>query len=226
MALDSKAPSLAGNLVRIHKVITRGLEVASRRGAEFAQEGFPDALTQRGFADYARSLITVLDAHHLSEDEVAFPALKEKLPAAPYGRLAADHQQIEDILDEVRGMHDKSVSMLDGLTGQSLGDLGDALKRIMIVWTPHIGKEEIYFSERTVSAVMDAQEQGRINGMIAKHTQEHSSPDYLIVPFILFNLAIEDRAVMAQSMPPEIVQELVPNTWKEKWAPMKPFLLE
>jgi len=223
MALDDKATSFASGLVRIHKVITRGLEMIGRRGAEFAQDGFPDALTQHGFSDYAHSLITVLNEHHLSEDEVAFPALKEKLPAAPYERLAADHRQIEGILAEVRGVME---GLMEADASQVLGDLMEAVKRIRIMWTPHIGREEIYFSEKAVSAVMDSQEQGRLNGLIAKHNQEHSDPDYLVVPFVLFNLASEDRTVMAQSLPPVIMQELVPKTWKEKWAPMKPFLLE
>jgi hypothetical protein len=46
------------------------------------------------------------------------------------------------------------------------------------------------------------------------------------VPFILYNLSAEDRAIMAQQMPPAVSQELVPIVWKEQWAPMVPFLLD
>ena len=66
----------------------------------------------------------------------------------------------------------------------------------------------------------------RLAQLFAKLSQEHAQPDYLVVPFILYNLAPEDRAIMAGSMPPVVTQELVPKAWKEKWAPMQPFLLE
>jgi hypothetical protein len=48
----------------------------------------------------------------------------------------------------------------------------------------------------------------------------------LVVPFLLYNLPPEERAVFSQGMPPIVIQELVPVAWKEKWSPMKPFLLD
>jgi hypothetical protein len=47
-----------------------------------------------------------------------------------------------------------------------------------------------------------------------------------VVPFLLYNLPPEERAIFSQGMPPVVTQELVPVVWKEKWSPMKPFLLD
>jgi hypothetical protein len=57
------------------------------------REGFPDASMRQGFFSYVQALTIVLGAHHLGEDEIAFPAFRPKLPAAPQ-RLAADHHTI------------------------------------------------------------------------------------------------------------------------------------
>jgi hypothetical protein len=55
--------------------------------------------------------------------------------------------------------------------------------------------------------------------------QEHAKPDYLVVPFTLYNLPPLERTFMARALPPSVVQELVPGPGKEKWQPMAPFLL-
>jgi hypothetical protein len=46
------------------------------------------------------------------------------------------------------------------------------------------------------------------------------------MPFVLYNLPAEERAILAQKMPPIVTQQLLPVDWKEKWAPMQPFLLD
>jgi hypothetical protein len=43
---------------------------------------------------------------------------------------------------------------------------------------------------------------------------------------MLFNLSPQDRAAFAQAMPPVVTEQLVPVAWRDKWAPMKPFLLD
>ena len=77
---------LAGDFLRIHRVITRGLNVCVSKGAEYLNAGYPDPDTQQGFVLYLQTLTSVLSAHHLGEDEVAFPALKLKIPDAPYDK--------------------------------------------------------------------------------------------------------------------------------------------
>jgi hypothetical protein len=42
---------------------------------------------------------------------------------------------------------------------------------------------------------------------------------------LLYNLHEQDRQVFSQGMPAEVLQNLVPIVWKDKWASMAPFLL-
>ena len=95
------------------------------------------------------------------------------------------------------------------------------------LWHPHIAIEErdIYDVE-TIAGVMDLDENVRVGQMLAEIAQQHVEPAYLGVPWLLYNLPPDVRAIVAQTMPPVMTQELIPVVWKDKWAPMKPFLLE
>ena len=72
---------------------------------------------------------------------------------------------------------------------------------------------------------MSAEEQIRLLARIGEANHEHSGPDYLVVPFTLFNLPQKDRGYMSDLMPPAVIRDLIPTAWKEKWQPMSPFLL-
>ena len=215
-------PNLAQDLVRIHRAITRGLTVAVTEGTHFIREGFPNPNIQQGFADYIQSLAAVLGAHHISEDEILFPALKAKLPGAPYMRLSDDHQFIETSLGVVR----KLISDLkSGSYKLGLEIVIEGFRRDTTIWTPHIRSEEGCFSQDAIASVMTQEEQGQITISMANHSREHAG--HLTWPFLLYlNLSVEDRAAMAQTLPKEVMEELIPKVWKENWAPMKPFLLE
>ena len=56
--------------------------------------------------------------------------------------------------------------------------------------------------------------------------EEHAEPANLVVPFILYNLSPEDRAIMTQGFPEIVTKQLVPVDWKEEWKSMQPFLLK
>lgn len=66
----------------------------------------------------------------------------------------------------------------------------------------------------------------RLQKELIEFFQEHTGPEYLVVPFVLYNLTTEDRAITAQGLPAIVTEQLVPIEWKDKWAPMQPFLLE
>ena len=55
---EAPKPNVGTELVRIHRVITRGLQVSIAYSQSFAAEGYPDAATQEGFATYVASLVT------------------------------------------------------------------------------------------------------------------------------------------------------------------------
>jgi len=223
MTPENSLPNLARDLIRIHRAISRGLSVSATRGAEFMREGFPDAGMRQGFSSYVQALTIVLGAHHVGEDEIAFPALRAKLPAAPYERLAADHHAIDASLAEVRGVMSHMAGDRDRA---GLSALVDGLRRVSAVWPPHIQLEEEHFAEGAIGAVMTPAEQAQVSVSMAKHSQEHAVPPYLALPFVLFNLAAEDRASMAESLPKVITEQFIPKEWKDQWSPMKPFLLD
>ncbi len=219
---DSTLPNLAQDLVRIHKVLTRGLTIGRSKGGEFLSDGFPTEDMQRGFSLYIQSLGSVLAAHHLGEDEVAFPALKEKLPRAPYVRLTADHKKIETALIKIM----ESISDLSGANpAAGLGAVVDGLRKILAIWPSHTGVEESSFGPGIIAGVMTPEEQANVSITMAKHSQEHANPPFLALPFVLYNLAGADRAAMLAAIPAP-VRELVGKEWKEQWSPMRPFLLD
>ncbi len=223
MADKNSSSRFAQELLRIHRVISRGLIVSVAKGTDFMQARFPDPEMRKGYTDYTRSLAAVLDAHHLVEDEIVFPYLKDKVTAVPYEQLARHHQAICALLDPA----EKAIPPVaeKGLS-PDLAVLLDVLRKIANLWRPHIQAEEFYFTEDALAAAVSPEEQERLSTAMAKYSQEHAAPPALTMPFVLFNLEAQDRAAMAASLPAEVVEELIPKTWKEQWAAMKPFLLE
>jgi hemerythrin-like domain-containing protein len=216
-------PNIGADMIRIHRVITRGLNVAIERSQAYVQEGFADATTRAGFVYYVRSLASVLDAHHLTEDEMMFPYLRGKLPGAPYDLLTAQHRDMVPILEEIRAQVEAVEA--DSEPGPALAALNQALHSVEDIWHPHIQLEEGNFNVDELAALIEVEEHVKLGQMSGKYSMEHMGPDYLVVPFVLYNLSSEDRAIMSQAMPPVVIQQLVPIEWKKKWAPMLPFLL-
>jgi hemerythrin-like domain-containing protein len=221
---NSSKPNIGAVMVRIHNAITRGLDVSSERSAAFPQEGYPDAATQQGFVTYVRTLAMVVNAHHLSEDHVAFPYLRSKLPDAPYDDLLAEHREMDEVLEEL----DVAVEAVaaQAQAGDSLSALNGTVNRLAALWHPHIDKElfHLYAIERT-EAVMDLDEQIQLTKEVGEYSQQQGDPA-LMMPFLFYNVPPEERAEMAKAAPPALLEELLHVVWKEKWAPMEPFLLD
>jgi len=214
--------NLAHDLVRIHKVITRAIDVSLITGSQYLQNGFTNSQVQAGYSCYSHTLADVLDAHHLSENEVIFPEVRKYIPSAPYGRLTAEHSQVERMLEVMRA----AIEKLPDDYHAGLTELLGTLRKLSALWSSHYQLEEQNFSTSAVNAVMSQEDQMRLSAAATKHSQEHSGPPYWVVPFVLFNLNQEDRLAMSSTMPPVIIEELVPKTWKDQWAPMKPFFLD
>jgi hemerythrin-like domain-containing protein len=208
-------------MIAIHHAITRGLANGIKRGADFIHRGYPDAATQAGFVMYVQTLATVVSAHHISEDEVAFPYLRDRLPDVPFDKLMADHHVMERMLEELKATANESEA------DQSLSGMNQALAELADLWHPHIGIEErdIYDVE-IIAGVMDADENVRVGQMLAEKAQQYVVPPYLGIPWLLYNLPHDLRASLARTMPPAVVEELAPVAWKAHWAPMRPFLLD
>jgi hemerythrin-like domain-containing protein len=213
---DKPVPNIGQDLQRIHRAITRGLTVALQNCQAFAKSGFPDDTTRKGFWKYCQGLEATAHGHHMTEDDLFFPYLRERMPGTDFDKLVADHQEMHDILAEMHSAREAG----------SLDNMHRALSRMSGLWHPHIQKEETEFSPDIAAQVMTIPEHIEMAQKAAAHSQQHAQPAPLAVPFLLYNLEGEDRAHFLAVMPPEITQQLVPVVWKDEWAPMKPFLLD
>ncbi len=211
-------------LVLIHRAISRGLEVGCQYAESFSLDGYPDAATGSGLTLYLRTLAGVLHQHHSAEDEIAFPFLRDKLPDLPFDELIAEHEQMEEILGELAPILDE----LQGGAGEErvLEDACAALSRLAEIWPGHIDAEETGVSTRRLQAIVGPEALGGWLAKMGQHRPQGAPPDPVGIPFILYNLSAEDRAIMANNMPAAVVHELVPGPWREHWASMEPFLLE
>ena len=221
---EVRKPNIGADLLRIHSVITRGLTVSIEYSASYVREGYPDAATQRGFCLYVQTLVSVLSVHHQGEDEIAFPYFRDKLPDMPIDKLMADHRVMESILDELRVTIEAMAD--EAQAGEALNDLNRALTKLAHLWHPHIQIEERFYDVDRMAALMDVDEHARLGGELAGFSQQHMQSPELAMPFVLYNLPADQRAILAQMLPPAVTQQLIPVDWKEKWAPMRPFLMD
>ena len=211
-------PNVGTDLIRIHKVVTRALEV-SRLGSQDASLA---EAQQAGFLTYVRALTILLDSHHLGEDELAFPFWKTRLPEGPFDRLRQQHRQMLAYLGQIKswvGM--KETAWEPGARSK----LVRGLTYLQKLWLKHIGLEEATIGPENARQYLTPAENEQLARELAEHGQAHSEPIELVIPFMVYNLAREDRAEFVKLMPPVMVQQLIPLTWKNAWAPMKPFLL-
>jgi hypothetical protein len=177
-----------------------------------------------GFALYLKTLAGVLHQHHSAEDEIAFPFLRDKLPDLPFEDLIAEHEQMEEILGEL----DPILDDLQGGAGEgpALDAASAALSRLAEIWPGHIAVEETGVSTGKLVSIVGPEALGGWLAEMGQHRPHGAPPDPVGIPFVLYNLSEEDRALMAQQMPPAVIQELLPGPWKEHWAPMRTFLLD
>lgn len=216
-------PNVSASLVAIHMTITRGIDVTIEKSRTFASDGFPSEALRKGFVDYVQSLIQVVDAHHQGEDAVAFPQLRPKLAGAPYDELQAEHRSILPLLDQMRSAAGE-IAAGEGPRA-ALDRLGEAAARLKDLWHPHIAKEETSFSMSALARSLTPVEQDQLNAALGADSQKRLTSPFLALPFVLYNMPPEVRTYFASTMPPAITKELVPVTWKDQWAPMRPFLL-
>jgi len=220
--LEQEPDSLPRGLVRIHLVITRAVDVARRCSRAYANGDEPaDSPAAAGLADYLQALVSVLHAHHLGEDEISFPALRDRFPGAPWERLAEEHRAVVPVLAEIEGalagIRQGPVAAFERLTV--------TLDRLAALWDPHHRREEEHFSTSALAPLVPQAEQVDLAARMSAHAKEHVGPDYLVLPFLLYNLEGEERRAMSALFPPIVTEQLVPVVWQGQWSAMKPFLL-
>ena len=221
--MSQQESNIAVSFLGIHSIITRGLTVSIENARVFSQQGFKEEKSREGFLNYLRALSSVVNAHHLTEDEIAFPYFRDILPDAPFKSLSETHQLMVQILGEINQALEKAESIVQ--PAAELKDLERALTRLNDLWRPHIEIETNEFINKA-DALIPVEEQLRLVKQFSEHGQKHAVPPYLTVPFMLYNLSAEDRKVFSQAVPAEVTQNLVPVVWKDKWETMKPFFLD
>lgn len=213
---------IAESFQNIHDIITRGLKVSIEKAGVFTEQGFADQSQREGFFNYVQALTIVLTSHHLTEDEIAFPYFREKLPHAPFTALTQTHKVIVHILDEIASLlKSRDDDQLDTV----LHDLAGSLEQLDDLWHPHIRIETNEFINKA-DELISVEERLRLVGLFSQYGQKYAVPPFLTVPFMLYNLPVDQRKAFSRSMPAEITQNLVPIVWKDQWESMKPFLLE
>jgi hemerythrin-like domain-containing protein len=208
---------VVGGLLRIHKIISRALNVSIRKCDEYFQkQGIPPG-EAAGFLMYVRTLKWITHAHHLSEDEIAFPYFRDKLEA-PYNRLGEDHQALARILVSL----DKCLSEI---SSGGVGKLRELLGEFDKLWGPHIRIEEDKFTAEKLNPVAGMQEQADLYARLDEHGRKNAGPGPLALPFMFYNLEGTDREAFLMPLPWIVKKVLVPIVWRGKWKPMSPFLL-
>lgn len=215
---EQMPPNVGEDILRIHRVLTRSLTVS----IQFLQQAEQPDNLHHGFMLYLRALSALLHAHHLGEDEIGFPFWRTKSPFAPLNNLIRDHLRMMPLLEKIEIW----LNSESGWEAPHLRRLQGILEELNAIWLWHIQLEESVMGPEKAAALLTPAENQQLARQLATHGQEHAQPDALVLPFILYNLPVEDRAVMAQIFPPLVTRQLVPVEWKPVWEPMKPFLLE
>jgi hemerythrin-like domain-containing protein len=219
---EQQKSNIAASFFHIHNIITRGLKVSIENLQRAQKYGFQNESSREGLVKFIRALTSVLNSHHLTEDEIAFPYFRDKLPGAPFDALMKQHQKMVILLTEIDLALDKweRAEQLDG----NLIRLENALTRLYDAWLPHIHLETVEFIVKA-DALIPVEEQLRLITLFSKHSQKYAVPPELTVPFLLYNLPPEDRSAFSKDIPAEVVQHLVPVVWRTHWEPMTPYLL-
>jgi hemerythrin-like domain-containing protein len=207
---------VAGSLLRIHKIISRSLNVSIQKCDEYLgkQDIPPEEVA--GFLMYVTALKWITHSHHLTEDDMVFPYFRDKLEA-PYTRLEADHQVIARILVNL----DKCLSEI---SSGGVSKLREVLGEFDKLWEPHIRIEEEHFTADKLKPVARMQEQVDLAERFAEHGKKNSGPGPLALPFMFYNLEGTDREAFMMPFPWIVKKVLVPILWRGKWKPMTPFL--
>jgi hemerythrin-like domain-containing protein len=208
---------VAGGLLRIHKIISRGLSISIRKCDEYlAKHGIPSG-EWTGFSMYLSTLKRVTHSHHLSEDDIVFPYFKN-LVDAPYDRLKDDHNDMARILEAL------DQSILEVSSG-GIGKLREVLDEFDKLWEPHIKIEEENFTSEKLNAVIGMKEQLTLAEKLGEHGINNTGPGPLALPFLFYNLEGKEREDFMKPIPWIVKKVLVPIIWRNQWKPMSPFLL-
>jgi len=221
---NENQPDIGEEYIRLHKVMSRGIKVSLFNINKFLNDGLMEKLNREGFISYVQSFSSVLHGHHMVEDEKIFPYFKDKLPEVPYPRLVSEHEIFNEGLQQINSAVDNLTKETDEL--ESLITLKTGFDKLDGIWATHIQIENTQLYGKIRDLNMDPEDMIKIEKESKEFFQENSGPGYLVIPFVLYNLSLEDRRAIANGFPDVVTSKLLFGDWKDKWISMKPFLLE
>jgi hemerythrin-like domain-containing protein len=213
------SPNAGRDLVRIHKVITRALDVSL---ASLPESSLTDD-QRKGLILYLKAMTILLHAHHSGEDEIAFPFWESRMPAGPFDELSRQHQEMLVSLEQIEHWFDAGV---EAWQQEIINKTIQTINTLRNHWNTHINLEEATVGPENSRQYLTSEENDHLAKQLSAHGQAHSQPGELVMPFIVYNLSGVDRTEFVKLLPPVVIQELIPNAWKAAWAPMKPFLFD
>ena len=210
-------PNVGNDLVRIHKVITRALNISLHNTQDTRiPEGH-----RLGFLSYVRALTILLHAHHLGEDELAFPFWKVRFPTGPFNELSRQHCQMIVHLERIEQWTKAEDELWET---RALNELHIAFSDLHNIWVAHITLEEDTIGPEKSLQYLSPSENETLGRQLSEHGQARSQPGELVLPFIVYNLSGADRIEFIKLLPPVVSNQLIPFDWKALWEPMIPFL--
>ena len=214
---------VASDLIVVHKVITRALDVAVDDNASAFEKRGTGRAEYDGYILYMECLLRQLHEHHSNEDEVVFPMFRSLLPDAPYDLLMSQHAEMIHVVEQVESAITALKAGTHAADAQAklLGNLQDLRTR----WADHITEEEARFGPSGIPPAISMTDRVRIGKAAARYAQLHSFPISLMLAFMLYNLQDQDRATMSQTVPGFLTKFFVPVVWRKRWEPMRPYLL-
>jgi hypothetical protein len=207
----------------IHKIISRGLKMSIKGIKRFMKHGFPDDQTREGFLDYVETTALMLETHHLTEDDVAFPYFKDSLPDTHFTWLVEDHDLINGFLVDL----DRSIESIENQENvkHELQALKETLIKIRKRWNMHKGLEKREFIN-LIDLQTTHPERLKLVDQFFAYNDPLIEPYHLTVPFMLFNLKQKDREQWMKGFSAERLERLESEEWIAEYRGMKPYFLE
>ena len=177
--MSNEESNIAVSFRNIHNIITRALSVSIENAALFIQQDAQGRTDLGGFFNFNRALTSVVNAHHLTEEEIAFPYFRELLPDVPFDELSETHHLIVRILSDIN--HAIATGEKKEQPLAEIKILERALVRFDELWHPHIiiEADELF---NKVDALIPVEEQLRLVRQFGEHGQRLSIPPYFNSP--------------------------------------------
>lgn len=207
----------------IHKIILRSIKTSFENVQNFIDSGIPNEQTCQGLFTYITLTSLMLDTHHCTEDDIAFPYFENSLPDTHFEWLHEDHDLITGFLDELAPILETLKKT--GTTLEKLQDLKDVLLKIEDRWDQHYGLEEEEFIN-LIDSLDSYENRVKLIEQFFEYNKNLIKPYYLSLPFMLYNLEKEDRERWSKGYSPELLNQVETVAWKDKWIAMMPFLLQ